>query len=196
MTTDTNLANEVKEKDCQNSLVELIGRHSNLCYNICQKYMPVLHASGIFVDDVLGDKDYIIYQSAKSYNPSKKTKFSTWLGNQVRYHCLNKINKNKKYVTMPDSELSFLIDQEEKEENSTELKDYISSHLSRIKDKRIKRIFELRYFSDEGRLTWTAISKKISVSSQTAINLHNKGLSMLKKRIKREVAQKSLQKNI
>jgi hypothetical protein len=26
--------------------------------------------------------------------------------------------------------------------------------------------------------------------------LHNKGLSMLKKRIKREVAQKSLQKNI
>jgi RNA polymerase sigma factor (sigma-70 family) len=191
MITDTYLANEVKEKDCQNSLVELIGRHSNLCYKICQKYMPVLHASGIFVDDVLGDKDYIIYRSAKSYNPDKKTKFSSWLGNQVRYHCLNKINKNKKYVTMEDRELSFLVEKGEREESNTELRDYISSHLTRIKDKRIKQIFELRYFSEEGRLTWTAISKKINVSSQTAINLHNKGLAILKKRIKKESSKKT-----
>ena len=74
-TEDSVLANEVKEKDCQNSLVELIGRHSNLCYNICQKYMPVMHASGIFVDDVLNDKDYIIYQSAKSLTQQEKLNF-------------------------------------------------------------------------------------------------------------------------
>jgi RNA polymerase sigma factor (sigma-70 family) len=191
MITDTYLAKEVKEKDCQNSLIELIGRHSNLCYKICQKYMPVLHASGIFVDDVLGDKDYIIYRSAKSYNPDKKTKFSSWLGNQVRYHCLNKINKNKKYVTMEDQELSFLVEKGEREESSAELRDYISNHLTRIKDKRIKQIFELRYFSEEGRLTWTAISKKIKVSSQTAINLHNKGLAILKKRMKKDSSKKT-----
>jgi len=185
---DDFLANEVKEKDCENSLVELIGRHSNLCYKVCQKYMPVMNASGIFVDDVLGDKDYIIYHSAKTFDPTRKTKFSTWLGNQVRYHCLNKINKNKKYVTTEDQELSFLIDKDEQKDNTDELKDYISNLLKRIKDKRIKQIFELRYFSDEEKMTWTAVAKKVKVSSQTAINLHNRGLSILKKRIKKEAA--------
>ncbi len=188
-TEDSVLANEVKEKDCQNSLVELIGRHSNLCYNICQKYMPVMHASGIFVDDVLNDKDYIIYQSAKSFDPTRKTKFSTWLGNQVRYYCLNKINKNKKYVTTEDQELSFLMEREEGPEDNKELRDYMLDLLSQIKDKRIKRIFELRYFSEEkSRMTWTDISRKVKVSSQTAINLHNKGLDSLKKKIKKDSA--------
>jgi|TARA_B110000196_G_C20953007_1_gene570238 RNA polymerase sigma factor (sigma-70 family) len=187
-TPDDFLANEVKENECENSLVELIGRHSNLCYNICQKYMPVMHASGIFLDDVLGDKDYIIYHSAKTFDPTRKTKFSTWLGNQVRYHCLNKINKNKKYVTTEDQELSFLIDKDGEKENTDELKDYITNLLSKIKDKRIKQIFQFRYFSDEKKMTWTAVAKKINVSSQTAINLHNRGLSILKKRIKKEAA--------
>jgi len=187
-TPDDFLANEVKEKDCENSLVELIGRHSNLCYNICQKYMPVMHASGIFVDDVLGDKDYIIYHSAKTFDPTRKTKFSTWLGNQVRYHCLNKINKNKKYVTTEDQELSFLIDKDGEIEDTAELRDYISDLLSKIKDKRIKQIFEFRYFSNEEKMTWTAVAKKINVSSQTAINLHNRGLSILKKRMKKDAA--------
>ena len=107
-----------------------------------------MHASGIFVDDVLNDKDYIIYQSAKSFDPTRKTKFSTWLGNQVRYYCLNKINKNKKYVTTEDQELSFLMEREEGPEDNKELRDYMLDLLSQIKDKRIKRIFELRYFSE------------------------------------------------
>lgn len=187
MITDSSLASKVKEKDCENSLVELIGRHSNLCYNICQKYMPVMHASGIFIDDVLNDKDYIIYQSAKSFDPDRNTKFSTWLGNQVRYYCLNKINKNKKYVTTEDQELSFLVEKGDKKEDGKELKDYLFNLLSKIKDKRIEKIFELRYFSqEEKRMTWTVISNKINVSSQTAINLHNKGLSILRKKMKKE----------
>lgn len=148
-----------------------------------------MHASGIFVDDVLNDKDYIIYQSAKSFDPTRKTKFSTWLGNQVRYYCLNKINKNKKYVTTEDQELSFLMEREEGPEDNKELRDYMLDLLSQIKDKRIKRIFELRYFSEEkSRMTWTDISRKVKVSSQTAINLHNKGLDSLKKKIKKDSA--------
>ena len=85
MNSDTLLAQNVKDKDCENSLKELIERHSKLCYNIYQKYIPAMNASGVFPDDALNDKDYIIYKSACSYNPTKRTKFSTWLGNQVRY---------------------------------------------------------------------------------------------------------------
>jgi hypothetical protein len=48
-------------------------------------------ASGTHPEDISSDKDYLIYKSAVSYNPTKKIKFSTWLGNQVRYYCLNKI---------------------------------------------------------------------------------------------------------
>ena len=89
-------------------------------------------------------------------------------------------------MTVEDRELSFLVEKEGEEEDSTELRDYMFNLLSRIKDKRIKKIFELRYFGGEGRMTWTVISDKVNVSSQTAINLHNKGLSILKKKMKKE----------
>ena len=81
------------------------------------------------------------------------------------------------------------MEREEGPDDNKELRDYMLDLLSQIKDKRIKRIFELRYFSEEkSRMTWTDISRKVKVSSQTAINLHNKGLDSLKKKIKKDSA--------
>ena len=107
---DLELVNNVREDNCQDSLKELINRHSALCYNVYQKYGSTLSSSGVFFDDVVKEKDYVIYKSAMSYNPDRNTKFSTWVGNHARYHCLNLINQNQKYVAVNDSTLNYFIE--------------------------------------------------------------------------------------
>jgi len=178
------LIREIKKSNCENSLKELIHRHSRLCFDIYHKYLPAIKASGMFPEDAINEKDYIIYKSAMSYNPEKKTKFSTWLGNQIRYNCLNKINKSRPHQLIEDEEFDFIIEKSDGPDFS-ELKEYVLNILNQIKDERIKRIFELRYFSGTRKcVTWDKIGKKMRVSSQTAINLHNKGKALLVRKLK------------
>lgn len=183
---DENLAEMVKDRKCEDSLKELIRRHSNIFYKICQKYAPAMKKSGLSPDDVFDEKDYVIYRSATSYNPSKKTKFSTWLGNCSKYLCLNFINKKKRSVSFEDEGvLQFVMD---KADDSVEIKSreddlaFIFSILDKLKDKRIKRVFQLRYLEGK-KQTWNKVSKGLNVSTQTAINLHAKGIRVLNKKI-------------
>ena len=48
----------------------------------------------------------------------------------------------------------------------------------------MKKVFELRYFSGEKKMTWVNIGTELNVSAQTAINLHNRGKSIIKKKFK------------
>jgi hypothetical protein len=53
-----------------------------------------------------------------------------------------------------------------------------------MKDYRISKVFNFRYFSsDKKDSSWEIVAKKIGVSTQTAINLHNKGKRVLKKKL-------------
>ena len=47
----------------------------------------------------------------------------------------------------------------------------------------MKKVFELRYFSGERKMTWVKIGDKLNLSAQTAINLHNKGKTIIKKKL-------------
>jgi RNA polymerase sigma factor (sigma-70 family) len=145
-----------------------------------------MQSSGVCAADIYGEKDYIVYKSAISFDPTKKTKFSTWLGNQVRYYCLNLINNNK-YIRVDDENLDFFVDQkteEDKKEAKSEV-DYIFNLLGQLQDKRIKTIFKLRYFHGaKNKMPWVKVAKRLKVSTQTAINLHNKGAKIVCKKIK------------
>jgi len=189
---DIELVNNVQEDNCQDSLKELINRHSALCYNVYQKYGSTLSSSGVFFDDVVKEKDYVIYKSAMSYNPDKNTKFSTWVGNHARYHCLNLINANQKYIAVDDSTLNYFVENNESRIGSQpqgrqDSLEYIFNLLSQLKDKRVKKVFELRYLGPDGKESWSKIGENMSVSTQTAINLHDRGLKILRKKMGSEV---------
>ena len=190
---DIELVNNVQEDNCQDSLKELINRHSALCYNVYQKYGSTLSSSGVFFDDVVKEKDYVIYKSAMSYNPEKNTKFSTWVGNHARYHCLNLINANQKYVAVNDSTLSYFMENNQPHPDSSQSQErqdtleYIFNLLSQLKDKRIKKVFELRYLGGDGKESWSKIGENMGVSTQTAINLHDRGTKILRKKMSSEV---------
>jgi len=182
---DNILVKNIQERNDEDALKTLINRHSALCNSLYKKYSPPMAASGVQIQDVIDQKDYIVYKSAMTFDPCKKSKFSTWLYNQIRYQCLNCMNENSHYLNLESDKLNYLI-----EKNTPETKEYknvneyIFNIIESCSDKRIKRIFQLRYLSNSNKKpSWSKIAKKLKISTQTAINIHNKTLKLLKNKL-------------
>jgi hypothetical protein len=187
-TNDNALIQDVLNQNNSHALEELELRHSGICHKMIKKYYHNMVQSGIDPEDVIAEKTYVIYKSVMNFNPDKNVKFSTWLGNQMRYHCLNTINKNNRHITMEDSAIKHIIEKNQiKTNNETvafkEKADMIFSILDRCKDKRIKRIYKLRYFNNKRLMSWADIGEKMKLSTQTVINIHNKGKDFLKNKL-------------
>jgi len=183
--TDNHLVNQIKLSQCNSSLSELINRHSGICVSICQRYSLVLSAEGVSLDELKENKDYVIYQAALSYKNSKNIKFSSWLGNCMKYYCLNTINSNKKKTKLRERYSIHLPNENDSQSltKKNEDIDYINSILLKLKDKRISKIYSLRYSPEYRKpLSWKKISERMGISSQTAINLHDKGRLIINKK--------------
>jgi DNA-directed RNA polymerase specialized sigma24 family protein len=149
-----------------------------------------LTMSGINPQDIFDEKNCIIYNCVKSYNPKKKTKLGTHIGNYARYLCLNSINERRFIVPTTDEDLHQAIEDTQAKttflngsSQNKETFNYILNLLAQLKDPRIAEIFQYRYLGAK-RLIWTEISRRMKISTQTAINLHNKGLELLRRKLK------------
>jgi len=179
---DIALINRIKRKNCNDSLIKLSSMYSAVCFDMCNKYSHVLSNFGAELQDLLDQKDYFVYRAATSFDPTKNVKFSTWLGNYTKYQCLNAINKRKKIILLEDDKLKHFIEKDTQHlwgRANEDLSEYVFTILDKLKDERISDVFKLRYFSGEKKLTWQKVASKLKVSTQTAINLHEKGRKIL-----------------
>jgi len=182
--TDQFLVTKIKKEGCNRSIETLIERHSKLYYSICNKYYHAGH-----VAEVYSDKHFVIYRAIQNYNPDRKTKFSTWLGNMTKYHCLNKTKKEAQYIPTEDKDLAYFLKDKALEkfdrQKIKEEVDYIFEVLDSVKDKRISKIFKMRYLSSDPKMTWKKIALEFRLTPQTIINLHGKGKKILKKKMEK-----------
>ena len=102
--------------------------------------------------DLIEDKEFYIYQAALKYDPERGTKFSTYLGNETKWMCLNLYNKNKKSPQVPyENDILensyFHNDAEDKLDRDTfnKIIDLAKNH----PDKRVYKIFKMRYVIGE-----------------------------------------------
>ena len=189
---ELNIINLAKNGD-NGSIKTLIDKHSGICVDVYKKYINLPNVSGFISDDIISSKDYIIYNSAKTFDPSKGSKFSTWLANQTRYFCLNSINKANKLIPVETESLNMLIEnniQEFKNEEKTiEVRDsileVIKETLDSLSNKKIKKCIEIKYFSeDENTKSYTEVADKMNVTVQTIINWHNKFIKIVRQKCK------------
>jgi len=178
--------NNIQLKDCSESLSSVIQRYTPVFLSMYSKFFYSMRESGVNPSDILEDKDLIIYESAKSFSLNKGSSFCTWLSNNTKYKCLHLMNKAKKMSMLRErvrdnNELTF----NNFNKNIFKVKElnvHIFSILNKLKDKRISSVYRLRYFADS-KMTWAKIGKELGFSSQTAINLHSRGASALKRKI-------------
>jgi RNA polymerase sigma factor (sigma-70 family) len=182
---DAILVKNIQEKNDEESLKILINKHAGLCNSLYKKYSNPMSVSGVHIQDVIDEKDYIVYKSAMSFDPCKKSKFSTWLYNQVRYQCLNCMNENSHYLTLDTDKLNYLIEKHTPAQKEYKnINEYIMNIIESCADKRVESIFKMRYMNGTNKKTpWNKIAKKLNISTQTAINIHNKAIKLLKTKV-------------
>lgn len=174
-----------KNQYADKSLNELIDRHSGICINMINSYMSSSQSSSL-KQELIDDKDFQIYESALKFNPNKGTKFSTYLGNEVKWKCLNAYNKNKKHShVLVEEELLNHFNYISKSNNEELIDDFnnIIKKAQTHSDERIWKIFYLRYVVGKKNsvMPWKNISSTLNMSIQGCINIHNAFIQQLKK---------------
>ena len=185
--SDLTLISNIKKDKDENSLVELISRHSGIYHSMVNQFLSHPNFC-IDKSQVVSEKDSVIFDSAISFDPDRKTKFSTHLANQTKWKCLNIINKKKRnrevfinddrtYIE-PFSE-SFI-----KDINKEEAILMFKKCLKKEKDLRVKKIVDMRYNVDNNKLTpWKIIAQELDMSIQGCINIHNRFIDKVKKEV-------------
>ena len=183
--SDYTLISNIQEKNDEESLLEIIDRHSGIFHTMVNQFMSHPHCS-LDKSLLVGEKDSTIYSAALNYDPTRKTKFSTHLANQTKWKCLNILNKKKKNRELQLDENnnysepfcdSFL-----REIDKEEAFSLFNKCLKKEKDERVKKIIDLRYGVDNNKLTpWKNIAKELDMSIQGCINIHNRFINKVKK---------------
>ena len=106
---DRDLLKRVKEIGCESSMKLLIKRHTPLCLKVMKRYTPAMLITGSYDREMYKELNVLIYQAMMSFNPDKGVKFSTWLGNQARYFCLNILNRKKRLLLMDEDHMDALV---------------------------------------------------------------------------------------
>lgn len=186
--SDLDLVKNIKKKvNVNESLQKLIDRHSGIYLDIVNSFLKNCNNSSI-KDDIINDKDFAIYNTALKFDETRGTKFSTFLGNEAKWMCLNANNKNKKFIELNDQSCDFDKIKDETEINNKHFEDLIlkdfQEEIKNHPDCRIRKIFEMRYSGNKKLVPWRKISKKMNLSIQGCINIHNSALKTISKTIR------------
>ena len=183
--SDYTLISNIQEENDEDSLLEIIDRHSGIFHTMVNQFMSHPHCS-LDKSLLVGEKDSTIYSAALNYDPTRKTKFSTHLANQTKWKCLNILNKKKKNKELQlDDNSNYdepFSDGFLREIDKGEAFSLFNKCLKKEKDERVKKIIDLRYGVDNNKLTpWRKIAEKLDMSIQGCINIHNRFINKVKK---------------
>ena len=176
-------------RDVDHSLKELITRHSGIYYGIVNHYVPD-HSIYCRKQDLIEEKDLHIYNAALKFNADKGTKFSTFLGNETKWLCLNSYNRarRKPLETKDPDDLDFI----DKIDNSDTIDETLLNEIYKMvemhPDSRVAKIFKLRYKEGQGNkvLPWKCVAPSVNLSIQGCINVHNAVIKDIKNKLKQE----------
>jgi len=191
--SDLDLINNVKQGVSQNdSLAELVTRHSGIYISMVNNYSPSSPTPTLSSkEELIKDKNYYIYQAALKYDESKKTKFSTYLGNETRWLCLNLYNKNKNNKEFGGIDFEYLdpLSEESAIPVNQDALDKVLSMVRREPDKRVATIFKKRYIDGDKNkvMPWHKVCKSVSLSIQGCINIHDKTIKKIQEELKEEL---------
>jgi len=192
---DVDLINNIKKQiDVEESLEELVNRHSGIYLEMVNSYAS---PNNPFIDyeELIQDKEYKIYNAAMKYDPDRGAKFSTYLGNETKWMCLNLYNRNKRRPAFQNEFIEKMAENADLNEDtiSESIKqDLFNKVLSVIKqhpDRRVEKIFEMRYIvgTKNKVMPWKKIGESMNLSIQGCINIHNSAIEHVQQELLEEL---------
>lgn len=187
---DNHLVFQIQNNQNTNAcLQELINRHSGIFYDMVNKLVPT-QSTVCNKNDLFNERDYHIYNSALKFNPNKGTKFSTFLGNETKWLCLNSYNKEKRrkidFKTV--EEINLINNLRDDDKIDMHLLNEIMFIIDKHPDGRVSKIFRMRYNDGHNYklLPWKKIAPHVNLSIQGCINVHDGVIKEIKKKLLRK----------
>lgn len=181
-------------KKIEDSLKELIYRHSGIYLDMVNSYAS---PNNPFIDynELIQDKEYRIYSAVIKFNKDKGAKFSTYLGNETKWMCLNLYNRNKRRPVWNSEYIENMAEVEDMESDTFSecvKQDLLNKVFKVIKDhpdKRVEKIFEMRYITGSKNkvMPWKQIGDQMNLSIQGCINIHNSAVEDLQQELLQEI---------
>lgn len=195
--SDKDLIDGIKQQgNSGECLSELVSRHSGIFLSMVNNYTPPLVSPyKSHKNELIEDKCYYIYQAALKYDDTKNTKFSTYLGNETRWMCLNLFNRDKKRkvtdIDLTDTSAKQIPEDKDvnQEHSKKDFLEIIFKMIEKDPDSRISKIFKMRYKdSDTNKVTpWKKIGEELQLSIQGCINIHDKTIDKIKKELTADI---------
>lgn len=193
--TDLEIIAEIKKyRNVDDNLTVIIERHSGIYLDMVNAYST---EDSPFINrrELIQDKELKIYEAIIKYDETKGAKFSTYLGNETKWMCLNTYNKNRRKPLITVDYIENLSDGQDLREDTisdTVEKDLFNKVLNIINahpDKRVEKIFEMRYINGSKNkvMPWKNIGKAMNLSIQGCINIHNSAVSHVRHQLKGEL---------
>lgn len=216
--TDQELIQKIKDSGDERSIKELAKRHSGLYHQMIRRHFGVSSTRGkLLMRDASDDKLFFFYKTAMKYKPELGVKFSTFLGDRIRYHCLNTLNHDDNIhhlVFENDFSQSYKYNSEENDSRLSDGVEYehfctegnpseneidiatIMEMVRELKNDQITQIFELKYFGSKEEKTLDAIGEKLGISYEWVRKLHNSTIKHIQQKLKKDVVKTAKMDNI
>ena len=180
---DSEIIKQIKEGINVSENFKIISeRHSGIFYKMAHKYISKKFKEKKL--DFLRDKNYYIYLVILDFDETKQTKFSTYLGNRIKWMCMNDYNKTISNFEVNCNEDVFKNYEEKSQTDYSSIIDAINV-LKKQKDTRVFRIFQLRYLEGKKNnlMPWKDVCQdnQVQLSVQGCINVHNKFINKIRK---------------
>ncbi len=188
--SDYQLIKEINKSASNEAFLELKKRHNKIFYRTCSSYCSKVQQ--LRYSEIAEEVDHVLMLAIRSYNPKKKSKFSTWLCNYSRYFCLNSIKAGSElghFVPTENDSIDLINNQSHRYDlidNKDQTKKEIFKLLDKVKDSRAKVIFKERFYGDKSSSRWKEIAKKLNLTPQRVIGIYNETKKSLYKSLTKE----------
>ena len=188
------VSNIQKEVDIEDSLNELIARHSGIFYKASSNCL----SGGQLRNDFFNEKESFFYTVASKYDDSRGCTFPVYLYNMTRWTCMKELTKATKRIKedpYDPADLDFVMEKSVTEKSPIdelifdEDMSLIEKALDEIGDEKAKKIIKMRYFEGEGKkpTPFFSLKDEDGLSRWGVIMAHNRGIDKVKKHIKQHL---------
>lgn len=180
---DLELIKKVQEEGDSEAMSKLISTHSGV-FETCLK-QSLSNDYDVFKNEIHEDKNFYLYKWAMNYDPSKNMKYPTWVGQNVKWMCMNVVNRSRPWESLEEG--SFDCSYEQEIENVEQMAlDELSNLAKSYPDERVLAIIEGRYFQTKPK-PWHKLSAELKTSQISLTNLHDKFIVWAKPKMKKYI---------
>lgn len=178
---DLYLINQVKETGSSEAFREITQRHSGLYLQVLDNSLPS-EQFPLQKEDFRAEREFYIYDAVMKFEPSKGMKFSTYLGQTIKWKCLTLRHRgNDKDTCSLEPLSSYMEEQEYLPPQRKEQIEKIFQYAENFPDETVRNVVLARYNDGRKTLSWKKVADKVGISSREANLAYQKFVKEAKK---------------